>query len=48
MIEGTHNPTKIPASLLAAPSNPNQREIENKNETNAAPRIIESAFVNIR
>jgi hypothetical protein len=39
-MEGTHNPTKIPASLLSAPNTPNHKETENKNETNAALKII--------
>jgi len=39
-MEGTHNPTKIPASLFSAPNTPNHREIENKKETKAAIKII--------
>jgi len=39
-MEGTHKPTKIPASLLSAPNTPNQREIENKKETKAAIKIM--------
>ncbi len=38
-IEGTHNPTKIPASLFSAPNTPNHKEIENKKETKAAIKI---------
>jgi len=39
-IEGTHKPTKIPASLFSAPNTPNQREIENKKDTKAAIKIM--------
>jgi hypothetical protein len=39
-IEGTHNPTKIPASLFSAPNTPNHRETENKKETKAAIKIM--------
>jgi hypothetical protein len=39
-MEGTHNPTKIPASLFSVPNTPNQREIENKKETKAAIKIM--------
>ncbi len=46
-MEGTHSPTKIPASLLISPRNPNHRDIENRNERNAAPKINESDLVNI-
>jgi len=46
-MEGTHSPTKIPASLLIAPRNPNHKDIENRNERNAAPKIKKSDLVNI-
>ncbi len=39
MIEGTHKPTKTPASFWLGPKTPNQSEIENRNDKNAAPRI---------
>jgi len=39
-IEGTHNPTKIPASLLSAPNTPNHKETENKKDTKAAIKIM--------
>ncbi len=39
-MEGTHNPTKIPASLLSGPNSPNHKEIENKKETKAAIMLI--------
>ncbi len=39
-MEGTHNPTKIPASLFSAPNTPNHREIENKKEMKAATKIM--------
>jgi hypothetical protein len=39
-MDGTHKPTKIPASLLSGPNTPNHREIENKKETKAAIKIM--------
>lgn len=38
-IDGTHSPTKTPASLSAGPIAPNQSETEKRNEMNAALRI---------
>jgi hypothetical protein len=39
-IEGTHNPTNMPASRFSFPKAPNQSETEKRNDTNAAPKII--------
>jgi hypothetical protein len=38
-IDGTHKPTKSPASLLGGPATPNQSATENRNDTKAAPKI---------
>jgi hypothetical protein len=35
-MDGTHSPTKTPASRFSAPNTPNHRETENKKETKAA------------
>jgi hypothetical protein len=38
-IEGTHSPTKIPASSLPGPNTPNQSAIEKRKDKNAAAKI---------
>jgi hypothetical protein len=47
-MDGTHNPTKRPDSLLAVMPMPNQRETENRKDKQAAARISQSALVNIK
>jgi hypothetical protein len=46
-MDGTHNPTKSPDSLLAGTPKPNQRDTEKRNDKKAAERISQSALVNI-
>jgi hypothetical protein len=45
-IEGTHNPTNIPAGLFAVRPIPNHKETENRKERNADSRIRKSPLLN--
>ena len=46
-IDGTHNPTKMPASLLSDLKTPNQSDTENRKDTKAAIKIMKSDLMNI-